>query len=35
VIRSSLDNPYWKSVYYQSRRLTREYGAQVTLNRTS
>ncbi|WP_075181750.1 C40 family peptidase [Pantoea sp. 1.19] len=32
VIRSSLDNPYWQSVYYQARRLPREYGAQVTLN---
>jgi len=30
VIRSSMNNTYWKLVYYQARRLTREYGAQVT-----
>lgn len=32
VIRSSLDNPYWKSVFYQARRLDKEYGADITLN---
>lgn len=32
VVRSSLDNPYWKSVFYQARRLDKEYGADITLN---
>ena len=32
VIRSSLDNPYWKSVFYQARRLDKEYGAGISLN---
>lgn len=32
VIRSSLDNPYWKSAFYQARRLPKEYGSQITLN---
>ena len=33
VIRSSLDNPYWQKVYYQARRLPKEVGGQITLNR--
>lgn len=32
VMRSSLDNPYWKSVYYQSRRLKKEMGAEISFN---
>lgn len=32
VIRSSLDNPYWKSVFYQARRLNKEYDAGISLN---
>lgn len=32
VMRSSLDNPYWKSVYYQSRRLKKEVGAEISFN---
>ncbi|WP_437615347.1 NlpC/P60 family protein [Erwinia sp. V71] len=32
VIRSSLDNPYWQSVYYQARRLPNELNGQITLN---
>ena len=32
VIRSSLDNPYWKSVFYEARRLPKEYNAQITMN---
>jgi probable lipoprotein NlpC len=32
VIRSSLDNPYWKSVFLEARRLPREYNATITLN---
>ena len=32
VMRSSLDNPYWQSVFYQARRLPKEYNAQITMN---
>ncbi|MFB5078706.1 C40 family peptidase [Raoultella sp. C349492] len=32
VMRSSLDNPYWKSAFYQARRLPKEYNAQITMN---
>ena len=32
VMRSSLDNPYWNSVFYQARRLPKEYNAQITMN---
>ena len=32
VMRSSLDNPYWNRVFYQARRLPKEYNAQVTMN---
>lgn len=32
VIRSSLNSPYWKSVFYQARRLKKEYGAEITFN---
>jgi probable lipoprotein NlpC len=32
VMRSSLDNPYWKSVYYQARRLKKEVGAEISFN---
>ena len=32
VMRSSLNNPYWKSVYLEARRLPREYNAQITFN---
>lgn len=32
VMRSSLDNPYWKSVYFQSRRLKKEVGAEISFN---
>ena len=32
VIRSSLDNPYWQSVFYEARRLPKEYDARITLN---
>ncbi|YCH32126.1 NlpC/P60 family protein [Erwinia sp. D4-22] len=32
VIRSSLDNPYWRSVFYQARRLNKEYDAGISLN---
>ncbi len=32
VMRSSLNNPYWKSVYLEARRLQKEQGAQITLN---
>ncbi len=28
VMRSSLDNPYWESAFYQARRLPKEYNAQ-------
>ncbi len=30
VMRSSLDNPYWESAFYQARRLPKEYNAQIT-----
>ncbi|PLL19726.1 lipoprotein nlpC, partial [Klebsiella michiganensis] len=32
VMRSSLDNPYWQSVFNQARRLPKEYNAQITMN---
>lgn len=32
VMRSSLDNPYWNRVFYQARRLPKEYNAQITMN---
>jgi len=32
VMRSSLNNPYWKSVYLEARRLPREYNSQITFN---
>ncbi|MBS0857439.1 MULTISPECIES: NlpC/P60 family protein [unclassified Tatumella] len=32
VVRSSLNNPYWKSVYLEARRLPREYNSQITFN---
>lgn len=32
VIRSSLDNPYWKSVFYQARRLDKAYQSGISLN---
>lgn len=32
VIRSSLDNPYWQSVFYRARRLKKEYGAEISFN---
>ena len=32
VMRSSLDNPYWESAFYQARRLPKEYNAQITMN---
>ncbi|CAM3593241.1 NlpC [Rouxiella silvae] len=35
VMRSSLDNPYWKSVFLEARRLPKEYDAQITLNSRS
>lgn len=35
VVRSALDNPYWHRVFYQARRLPKEYNAQITLNRGS
>lgn len=35
VMRSSLENPYWKSVFLEARRLTREYNAQITFNSDS
>lgn len=31
-MRSSLDNPYWESAFYQARRLPKEYNAQITMN---
>lgn len=34
VIRSALTNPYWHSVFYQARRLPKEYNAQITLNKS-
>lgn len=35
VMRSSLNNPYWKSVYLEARRLPREYNSQITFNSTN
>lgn len=35
VMRSSLSNPYWKSVFIQARRLHKEYNAEITLNKTT
>ncbi|TKI02634.1 lipoprotein nlpC [Martelella alba] len=35
VVRSSLTNPYWKSVFYQARRLQREYHTDITMNKSS
>ncbi|QGY31644.1 C40 family peptidase [Pantoea cypripedii] len=35
VMRSSLNNPYWKSVFIQARRLHREYNSEITLNKTT
>lgn len=32
VIRSSLRNSYWKSVFYQARRLPGEYKAEISFN---
>ncbi|WP_065647449.1 C40 family peptidase [Pantoea eucrina] len=32
VMRSSLNNPYWKSVYLQARRLPREQSSQISFN---
>lgn len=32
VMRSSLDNVYWKSVFLEARRLPNEYGAQISFN---
>ncbi len=32
VVRSSLNNPYWKSVYLEARRLPREYNSQISFN---
>ncbi|QDY43842.1 C40 family peptidase [Candidatus Pantoea soli] len=32
VMRSSLNNPYWKSVYLQARRLPREQNSQISFN---
>ncbi|MGB9097265.1 C40 family peptidase [Erwinia sp.] len=32
VMRSSLDNPYWKSVYFKARRLNKEVGAEISFN---
>lgn len=32
VMRSSLHNPYWKRVFYQARRLPKEYNAEITFN---
>lgn len=33
VVRSALNNPYWKSVFYEARRLPKEYNSQITLNK--
>lgn len=33
VVRSALNNPYWHRVFYQARRLPKEYNAQITLNK--
>ena len=32
VMRSSLDNVYWKSVFLEARRLPKERGAQISFN---
>lgn len=32
VMRSSLNNPYWKSVYLEARRLPREQNSQISFN---
>ncbi|WP_312242905.1 NlpC/P60 family protein [Pantoea sp.] len=32
VMRSSLDNVYWRSVFLEARRLSNEYGAQISFN---
>ncbi|MDL4915989.1 MAG: NlpC/P60 family protein [Enterobacterales bacterium endosymbiont of Blomia tropicalis] len=32
VMRSSLMNPYWQRVYFQARRLPKEYNAEITFN---
>lgn len=32
VMRSSLDNLYWKSVFIEARRLPNEHGAQISFN---
>ncbi|WP_017346317.1 NlpC/P60 family protein [Pantoea sp. A4] len=32
VTRSSLNNPYWRSVYLEARRLPQERNATITLN---
>jgi len=32
VMRSSLNNPYWKSVFLEARRLPKEKGAQISFN---
>ncbi|KGT94124.1 NlpC [Erwinia typographi] len=32
VMRSSLNSPYWKSAFFQARRLKKEYGADITFN---
>ncbi|WP_147198730.1 C40 family peptidase [Pantoea sp. CCBC3-3-1] len=32
VMRSSLDNVYWKSVFLEARRLPNEHGAQISFN---
>lgn len=35
VVRSELNNPYWQKVFFQARRLPKEYNAQITLNKGS
>ncbi len=32
VMRSSLNNPYWRSVYLEARRLPREQNSQISFN---
>lgn len=32
VTRSSLKNPYWKSVFLEARRMKIEYGARISFN---
>lgn len=32
VMRSLLNNPYWKSVYLEARRLPREQNSQISFN---